>query len=186
VVLQLAGLQVIVLDSVRCEGPAEGAIRSAIRPSSTRSKSFTVTSTSPRSFPRGYIVELGKAAIRRAGTDITLVSYGQNVYHCLSAADELQKAGIQRRSIDIRTLVPLDEDTIITRSPRPTGLSWSTKRRMTCGFAGDHRKGFAKGVPVILDAPPSASRVWTRPVPWVKPLELHVLPSIEKDRNKQR
>ena len=59
-----------------------------------------------------YLVPLGKAAIRREGKDLTLVSYGQNVYHCLLAAAELEKLGVHAEVIDIRSLVPLDEETI--------------------------------------------------------------------------
>jgi pyruvate/2-oxoglutarate/acetoin dehydrogenase E1 component len=56
-----------------------------------------------------YIVPLGKAAIRRAGHDLTFVSYGQNVYHCLEAAEQLAREGIEAEVIDIRSLVPLDD-----------------------------------------------------------------------------
>ena len=55
------------------------------------------------------LVPLGVASVRREGADVTLVSYGQNVYHCLSAADQLALEGISAEVIDIRTLVPLDE-----------------------------------------------------------------------------
>ncbi|MFN3962199.1 MAG: alpha-ketoacid dehydrogenase subunit beta, partial [Fimbriimonadaceae bacterium] len=59
------------------------------------------------------IVPLGKARIAREGADVTLVTYGQNVWHCLEAADNLAKEGYSAEVIDIRTLVPLDEETII-------------------------------------------------------------------------
>src|SRR5579862_270737 len=53
-----------------------------------------------------YIVPLGSASIRREGTDVTLVTYGNNVYHCLTAADQLQEQGVSAEVIDVRTLVP--------------------------------------------------------------------------------
>ena len=127
-----------------------------------------------------YTVPLGRAAIRRAGKDITLVSYGQNVYHCLMAADELAKEGISAEVIDIRTLVPLDEDAILHSIGKTNHLIVVNEAPMTCGFAGEiiariSEKGFD-----LLDAPPIRITRLDTPVPWVKPLELHVLPSVEK------
>ncbi|HET8882305.1 MAG TPA: dehydrogenase E1 component subunit alpha/beta [Solimonas sp.] len=55
-----------------------------------------------------YRIPLGVAAIRREGTDITLVSYGWEVHECVKAADELQKEGIGCEVIDLRTLLPID------------------------------------------------------------------------------
>ena len=55
-----------------------------------------------------YRIPLGVAKIRRAGTDITLITYGWQVQQCLNAAEELQKEGISAEVIDLRTLVPLD------------------------------------------------------------------------------
>jgi 2-oxoisovalerate dehydrogenase E1 component len=55
-----------------------------------------------------YRIPLGVAAIRREGTDITLVSYGWEVHECVKAADELQKEGVSCEVIDLRTLVPID------------------------------------------------------------------------------
>ncbi len=127
-----------------------------------------------------YIVELGKAAIRRAGTDITLVSYGQNVYHCLAAADELQKAGVSAEVIDIRTLVPLDEDTIFHSISKTHRIIVVNEAPMTCGFAGEIIARVSQKAFQYLDAPPVRITRLDTPVPWVKPLELHVLPSTDK------
>ena len=65
-------------------------------------------------------IELGKAAIRHAGSDITLVSYAKTVHHCIQAASELAKQGISAEVLDLRTLKPLDEAAIL-RSVRKTG-----------------------------------------------------------------
>lgn len=63
--------------------------------------------------PEGeHVVPLGKAAIRRAGDDVTLVSVGGMMKPTLEAADELAAAGIEAEVIDCRTLVPLDTETI--------------------------------------------------------------------------
>lgn len=60
-----------------------------------------------------YTVEIGKAAVRREGTDVTLISYGAMVHSCLKAAEELEKQDISAEVIDLRTVSPIDIDTIL-------------------------------------------------------------------------
>ena len=67
-----------------------------------------------------YTVPFGKAAIARAGNDVTVVAVGSMLKPALSAAEKLQSAGIGVEVIDPRTLVPLDAETIV-RSVRKTG-----------------------------------------------------------------
>ena len=127
-----------------------------------------------------YAIPLGKAVIRREGSDITFVSYGQNVYHCLQAAVELEKLGVSAEVIDIRTLVPLDEDTIFTSIAKTSRLIVVNEAPMTCGFAGEIVARVSEKAFEYLDAPPMRITRLDTPVPWAKPLELHVLPSVEK------
>ncbi len=127
-----------------------------------------------------YTVPIGKAAIRREGSDITLVSYGQNVFHCLLAADELAKLGVSAEVIDIRSLVPLDEATIFNSIGKTNRLIVVNEAPMTCGFAGEIIARVSEKAFDLLDAPPMRITRLDTPVPWVKPLELFVLPSVEK------
>jgi pyruvate/2-oxoglutarate/acetoin dehydrogenase E1 component len=127
-----------------------------------------------------YLVPIGKAAIRRVGTDATLVSYGQNVYHCLLAAQELEKLGVKAEVIDIRSLVPLDEETIFNSIGKTNHLIVVNEAPMTCGFAGEIIARASEKAFDLLDAPPMRITRLDTPVPWVKPLELFVLPSVEK------
>ncbi len=66
------------------------------------------------------VVPLGQAAVLRSGRDVTLVSYAKTVGHCLTAAKGLAELGVDAEVIDLRTLKPLDEATIL-RSVRKTG-----------------------------------------------------------------
>ena len=127
-----------------------------------------------------YTVPIGKGAIRRDGANVTLVSYGQNVYHCLLAADELQKMGVSAEVIDIRTLVPLDEELIFASLAKTSRLVVVNEAPMTCGFAGEIIARVSEKAFDLLDAPPIRVTRLDTPVPWVKPLELYVLPSVEK------
>ncbi len=66
-----------------------------------------------------HVVPLGEAAIRRSGKDVTLVSYGKTVDHCVRAAEALAQRDVQAEVLDLRTLKPLDEASIL-RSVRKT------------------------------------------------------------------
>lgn len=75
----------------------------------------------PGPVPEGeHVVPLGQAAVRRQGQDVTLVSYAKTVGSCLQAAEQLAAQGVEAEVIDLRTLKPLDEATIL-RSVRKTG-----------------------------------------------------------------
>ncbi len=60
-----------------------------------------------------YLIEIGKADIKREGTDVTLVSYNKMMKVALKAAEELEKEGLSAEVIDLRTIRPLDVDTIV-------------------------------------------------------------------------
>jgi len=67
-----------------------------------------------------HLVPIGQAAVRRAGTDVTLVSYAKTVGTCMQAAETLREQGVSAEVIDLRSLKPLDEAAIL-RSVRKTG-----------------------------------------------------------------
>jgi len=70
----------------------------------------------------GYRVPLGKAAVAHEGSDISLITYGRTVLDALAVADELAKEGISVEVIDLRTIAPYDEATVLA-SVRKTGLA---------------------------------------------------------------
>jgi pyruvate/2-oxoglutarate/acetoin dehydrogenase E1 component len=114
-----------------------------------------------------YVVPLGKAAIARKGTDLTLVSYGKAVNSCLEAAEQLAASGFAAEVIDLRTLKPLDEGTVL-RSIHKTGrLMIVHEANRLCGIGAEiaamvSEKAFdALTAPIIRltgpDAPSAAS-----------------------------
>jgi len=116
-----------------------------------------------------HLVPLGKAAVRRPGTDLTLVSYGKTVPVCLAAAEQLARQRIAAEVIDLRTLKPLDEETVL-RSVRKTGrLIVVQEASGLCGIAAEiaalaaSRAFDALRAPVVRltgpDAPAAASAV---------------------------
>lgn len=127
-----------------------------------------------------YEVPLGSASVRRTGKDLTYVTYGQNVYHCLKAADELAQQGIEAEVIDIRSLIPLDEQTILDSIAKTNRVVVVNEAPMSCGFAGELVARIADKGFEYLDAPPLRVTRADTPVPWAKPLESFVLPDVDK------
>ncbi len=85
----------------------------------------------------GHVVPLGQAAVRRAGADVTLVSYAKTVAVCLQAAEALHAQNISAEVIDLRSLKPLDEATLL-RSVRKTGrLIVVHEASGLCGLAAE-------------------------------------------------
>jgi acetoin:2,6-dichlorophenolindophenol oxidoreductase subunit beta len=108
------------------------------------------------------LVPLGKASIARRGSDVTLVSYGKTVGHCLEAADQLSNSGFSAEVIDLRTLKPMDEGAIL-RSVHKTGrLIVVHEANRLCGIGAEvaamvSEKAFdALTAPVIRLAGPDA------------------------------
>lgn len=84
-----------------------------------------------------HLVPIGQAAIRRAGTDVTLVSYGKTVGSCLKAAEALESASISAEVVDLRTVKPLDEEAVLG-SVRKTGrVVIVHEASRTCGVGAE-------------------------------------------------
>ncbi|HXH62382.1 MAG TPA: alpha-ketoacid dehydrogenase subunit beta [Fimbriimonadaceae bacterium] len=126
------------------------------------------------------LVPLSKAKVVREGEDVTIVTYGQCVWQCLQAAENLEQEGFSAEVIDLRTLVPLDNGTIIESLKKTNRIVTVNEAPMTCGFAGEILARIAQDAFELLDAPPVRVTRMDTPVPWVKPLELFVLPSPDK------
>lgn len=126
-----------------------------------------------------YTVPLGKARIAREGSDLTFVTYGNMVYFCLEAAAKLAEEGIDAEIIDLRSLVPLDDEAILNSIKKTNRVIAVNEAPMTCGFAGEILARVNEYAFEYLDAPPARVTRTDSPVPWVKPLELAVLPSVD-------
>ncbi|MEO1551876.1 MAG: pyruvate dehydrogenase complex E1 component subunit beta, partial [Pseudomonadota bacterium] len=84
-----------------------------------------------------YTVPLGKARIWREGTDVTLVSFGIGMQYALEAADELAGMGISAEVVDLRSLRPIDYDTVLT-SVRKTNRCVTIEEGFPVGSIGNH------------------------------------------------
>jgi pyruvate/2-oxoglutarate/acetoin dehydrogenase E1 component len=125
-----------------------------------------------------YIVPIGKARVARSGKDLTMISYGTPVYLCLEAADKLAEQGYDVEVIDLRSLVPLDMDAIVASVQKTNRVMVVNEAPKTCGFAGEVVARINEAAFEHLDAPALRVTRLDTPVPWVQPLELFVLPSV--------
>ncbi|MBA9084054.1 pyruvate dehydrogenase E1 component beta subunit [Fontibacillus solani] len=84
-----------------------------------------------------YTVELGKANVVREGSDVTILAYGLMVHTAVKAADELDKSGIKAEVIDLRTLVPLDIDTIVASVKKTNRAIVVQEAQKSAGLAAE-------------------------------------------------
>ncbi|MEF2967252.1 alpha-ketoacid dehydrogenase subunit beta [Paenibacillus sp. M1] len=88
--------------------------------------------------PEGeYTVELGKANVVREGSDVTIIAYGMMVHTAVKAADELEKKGVKAEVIDLRTLVPLDIDTILASVKKTNRAIVVQEAQKSAGMAAE-------------------------------------------------
>jgi len=100
-----------------------------------------------------YLVPLGVADVKRAGGDITLVGWGPAVHDLLKAADALAESGVSAEVVDLRSLIPLDLDTV-TASVRKTGRCVVASQAVNIGsFTGEVASSIQAAVFDYLDAP---------------------------------
>ncbi|MFJ8817534.1 alpha-ketoacid dehydrogenase subunit beta [Amycolatopsis thermoflava] len=122
-------------------------------------------------------VDIDRAAVRRAGTDVTLVAYGGTLHVATEAADELAAAGISAEVVDLRTLRPLDEDTVLDSVRRTHRLVVVDEGWRSGSLSAEISARVTEKAFYELDAP--VERVCTAevPMPYAKHLEEAALPS---------
>jgi 2-oxoisovalerate dehydrogenase E1 component beta subunit len=125
-----------------------------------------------------YEVPLGKARIARNGRDISVITYGAMVYVALEAAEALAREGIELEVVDLRCLVPLDEETILNSVMKTTRVILLHEDTQTGGFAGELTARITEKAFDYLDAPPIRVTAPDCPVPYSPPLEEAFLPKV--------
>ncbi|MET1249870.1 MULTISPECIES: alpha-ketoacid dehydrogenase subunit beta [Sporolactobacillus] len=127
-----------------------------------------------------YTIPFGKAEIKRAGKDLTIVGLGKQVYTALKAADQLAKKGFEAEVIDPRTLSPLDEDTIINSVKKTGRLIIVDEAYPRCSAATDIAAIVGDKAFDYLDAPIKRVTAPHAPVPFSPPLEKLYMPTPQK------
>lgn len=130
--------------------------------------------------PGEYTVPLGKAAVVRPGTDASVIAYGSAVHMALEAAEQLADRGVNVEVVDIRTLVPYDEESVVA-SVRKTGrVLVAHEAVLTGGFGGEIAARIAQHCFEWLDAPIVRVAAFDSPTPLAPTLESAVLPNASK------
>ena len=133
-----------------------------------------------------YTVPLGQAAVVRAGSDVTIVTYAAMVYVALEAAETLDKEGISVEIIDLRTLAPLDEAAILTSVRKTSRVIVLHEATLTGGVGAEIAARIAERAFDSLDAPVVRIAAPDTPVPYSPPLEAAFLPSAPRAVEKAR
>jgi 2-oxoisovalerate dehydrogenase E1 component beta subunit len=128
----------------------------------------------------GYTVPIGEAVVRRPGSDLTIISYAATMYAALEAAEELAKENISAEVIDLRTILPLDRETILASVKRTNKLLIAHEDTRTGGVAGEISALVFEGAFEDLDGPVARVTALDTPVPYAPTLEEHFLPNAAK------
>lgn len=133
-----------------------------------------------------YTVPLGKAMVRREGRDLTIVTYAAMAHTALEAAKVLAKEGIEAEVIDLRTLLPLDRETLLASVKKTNKVLVVHEDTRTGGMAGEIAALLCEGAFEDLDGPVLRVTSLDTPVPYSPPLEEHFLPNVTSVANAAR
>jgi pyruvate/2-oxoglutarate/acetoin dehydrogenase E1 component len=125
-------------------------------------------------------VEIGKGVICREGRDVSVLTYGPMVYAALSAAETLAKEGIELEVVDLRSLVPMDEELLlasVSKTHRAIVLHEDSKRG---GVGAEIAAVLAEKAIFDLEAPIVRVAALDMPAPYSPPLEAAYLPGPKK------
>ena len=126
--------------------------------------------------PAGHLIPLGKAAIRRAGTDVTLVSYSKLMHDCAAVAETLAEEGISVELIDLRTIAPLDTETVLRSLAKTNRLVIAHQAVGRFGVGAELAAVAAEQGVWDLDAPVIRVGAEFTPAPYAPSLERAWLP----------
>ncbi len=125
-----------------------------------------------------FVLPIGKARIARAGKDVTIVSFSIGMSYALKAADELAKEGIEAEVIDLRTLRPMDTDTVIASVQKTGRIVTIEEGWPQAGVGAEVAARVVAGAFDYLDAPPTRVSGKDVPMPYAANLEKLALPSV--------
>jgi 2-oxoisovalerate dehydrogenase E1 component beta subunit len=133
-----------------------------------------------------YTVPLGKANVYREGRHLSIITYGAMVYVAAEAADKLAGEGISIEIIDLRTLTPLDEETVLSSVRKTSKAIVLHEATLTSGFGGEIAARITEKAFEHLDGPVVRIAAPDTPVPYSPTLEAAFLPNAEKVAEKAR
>jgi 2-oxoisovalerate dehydrogenase E1 component beta subunit len=133
-----------------------------------------------------YTVPIGKARVFRPGTDLSIITYGAMVYVAEEAAEELAKEDISVEIVDMRTVLPIDEETILASVRKTSKAILLHEDVLTGGVGGEIAARIAERAFEYLDGPVVRIASPDAPIPYSPPLEDAFLPNADKVIEKAR
>jgi pyruvate dehydrogenase E1 component beta subunit len=127
-----------------------------------------------------WVVPIGKAKVRREGAGVTLVAYSRMVGFCLQAAEELAKDGIEAEVVDLRTIRPMDIETVVESVKKTNRLVTVEEGWGPMGVGGEICAKVTELAFDYLDAPPLRVHQEDVPLPYAANLEALSMPSVER------
>lgn len=127
-----------------------------------------------------YLVPIGKADIKREGTDVTLITWSKNLFLTLDAAEALAQEGISAEVLDLRTLRPLDREAVLTSVAKTHRCVVVQEQHEVASYGAYLSHLISTEIFDELDAPVQLISTLEAPMPYSKALEVVLLPS--KDR----
>jgi acetoin:2,6-dichlorophenolindophenol oxidoreductase subunit beta len=177
VLAHIPGLKVIVPSTAY---NAKGLMISAIRedgPVIVMEHKFLGAAAKGNVPEEAYTVPIGRAEVVRAGNDLTLCGIGRMTHVCLEAARELEASGINAEVVDVLTLAPLDQETILESARRTHRIVIVDEDTPTASMARDIAARVAEQAFDWLDAPVKTVTAPDTPVPFAAVLEAHYVPT---------
>jgi len=133
-----------------------------------------------------YTVEIGKARVFREGTDLSIITYGSMVWVAQEAAETLEREGVSAEIIDLRTVLPIDEETVLSSVRKTSRAILLHEDTLTGGVGAELAARIAERAFDSLDAPIVRIAAPDTPVPFSTPLEEAFLPNAGKVLEKAR
>ena len=127
-----------------------------------------------------FVLPIGKARVARQGSDVTIVSYSRGMAYALEAAKRLAEEGIEAEVVDLRTLRPLDIDTVIASVRKTNRIVTVEEGWPICSIGSEICARVALEAFDDLDAPPTKISGADVPMPYAANLEKLALPSVEQ------
>jgi 2-oxoisovalerate dehydrogenase E1 component beta subunit len=127
-----------------------------------------------------YVVPIGKGHLRRMGSDLTIITYGAMVYVAEEAADELAKDGVRVEIIDMRSILPFDEEMILNSIAKTNRAIILYEAPFTGGVGAEFAARIADKAFEWLDAPIKRVASLDTPTPYSPPLEDFYRPNKDK------
>lgn len=174
------GLKIVYPSTAR---DAKGLLKAAIRDDDPvlffeHKKLYRLPALREQLPQEDYVVPIGEARTHRRGSDVTVVTYGMMVHESSKAAEQLAaEDGVSVEILDLRTLIPLDEDAIIESVKKTNRLLVVHEDTRTGGMAGEIAMRVSEKAFEWLDAPMLRVTAVDTPVPYSPPLEDYYLPN---------